>query len=538
MDKKTILALILIGLVILLMMPRQKKTSPERTIETTKQEQPTASSDTLQRPIGATPQPAIPQPAVPSAPSERSVVRSSPEFMPKQVLLGNEYLYGGISTEGGTVRSWQLKTFRGKEGIGDVELLAEETRGLSLSIWSHHLDGWDDLSKVEWEDRSTSDELRLVTDLGEGRHIEKILRLHPDAYHAEMRLLFEGFEPGTRYRLGWLGGMAITEKNVRDDVHAMQVRTYMGGEVEKYALKKGKALHPPSVVGALDWVCLRNKYFAIALIPASGQEHTFSVSAPPWDGTSRKSYDVFLEGTIGEDYEERMTVYLGPQSYAEVVSLGVGLEHAMDLGWRWMRPIGKVILTVLISMHRLISNYGIVIILFSILIKIVVYPLTHSSYKSTAKMQALQPMIAPLREKYKGDPQRLNKETMKLYKEHGVSPLGGCLPMLLQMPILFALFTVFRSTIEFRQASFVSGWIDDLSQPDPYYILPVLMGLTMFVQQKMTMKDPKQAAMVYIMPIMMVFIFKGLPSGLVLYYTLFNVLSSLQQWIMKRESAA
>lgn len=110
--------------------------------------------------------------------------------------------------------------------------------------------------------------------------------------------------------------------------------------------------------------------------------------------------------------------------------------------------------------------------------------------------------------------------------------------MLLQMPILFALFTVFRNTIEFRQAGFISGWIEDLSQPDPYYILPVLMGLTMFVQQKMTMKDPKQAAMVYIMPIMMVFFFIRFSSGLVLYYTLFNVLSSLQQWLMKRHTLA
>jgi len=533
MDKKTILALILIGLVILLMMPRQKKDSRQKTVEPLKQEQPILGGDTLQSPIEATPQAPIP-----SARSERSVVRLSPEFTPKQILLENEYVHGVISTEGGTVRSWRLKTFRGKDGVGDVELLAEESKGLSLSMWNQDLGAWEDVDKVEWRDRSTSDEVRLVADLDDGRYVEKAFTLHPNAYHAEMRFLFRGFEPGARYRLSWLGGMAITEKNVKDDVHAMQVRTYMGGEVEKYDLKKGKTLRPPSVVGALDWVCLRNKYFAIAIIPASEREYTFSVSGSPWDGTLRKSYDIFLEGAIGEDYEEKLMVYLGPQSYADMASPGVGLEHAMDLGWRWIRPIGKVMLTVLTSMHRVISNYGIVIILFSILIKIVVYPLTHSSYKSTTKMQELQPMIAELREKYKGDAQRLNKETMKLYKQYGVNPVGGCLPMLLQMPILFALFTVFRNTIEFRQAGFISGWIEDLSQPDPYYILPVLMGLTMFIQQKMTMKDPKQAAMVYIMPIMMVFFFIRFSSGLVLYYTLFNVLSALQQWLMKRHTLA
>ena len=538
MDKKTILALVLMGLVILLMGPYQKKRMSQRTAETAKQEQSAASGDTEPRSIPATPRPVVSTP--PGVSSEPVLSRSLPaaDFTPAEIVLENEYVHGVISTEGGTVRSWQLKTYRGKEGIADVELLAEKSRGLCLFIWNQELGAWEDLNKVEWKDRSTSDEVRLVANLGAGREIEKIFTLPPNAYHAEMRLLFRGFESGTRYRICWLGGMAVTEKNIKDDVRAMQVRTYMGGEVEKYDLKKGKPLHSPSVVGALDWVCLRNRYFAIALIPATGRESTFRVSGPSWDGVSCKSYDVFLESTIGEAREAKWTVYLGPQSYADIAALGVGLERAMDLGWRWIRPIGKVMLAVLTAMHRVISNYGIVIILFSIMIKLIVSPLTHSSYKSTNKMQEIQPLISELKEKYKGDAQRLNKETMKLYKEYGVNPVGGCLPMLLQMPILFALFTVFRNTIEFRQAGFIPGWIDDLAQPDPFYILPVLMGLTMFIQQKMTMKDPKQAAMVYIMPIMMVFFFIRFSSGLVLYYTLFNVLSALQQWLMKRHTLA
>ncbi|MCK5329586.1 MAG: membrane protein insertase YidC [Candidatus Latescibacteria bacterium] len=536
MDKKTILALVLMGLVILLMGRYQKRPTPQRTTETTKQEQPTVDGETERRSMSATPLPAVSTPEGISSEPVLSRSFPAPDYTPERIVLENEYVRGVISTEGGTVRSWRLKTFRGKEGIEDVQLLAEESRGLSLSIWNQEVGAWEDLSNVEWKDQSTSDEVRLVADLGAGQRIEKIFVLPPNAYHAEMKFLFNGFESDTRTRLAWRDGMAVTEKNIKDDVNAMQVRTYMGGEVEKYDLKKGKALHSASVVGALDWVCLRNKYFAIALIPAFGRETTFSVSGPPWDGVSGKRYDVFLESTIGAGHEANFTVYLGPQSYADIAALGVGLEHAMDLGWRWIRPIGKVMLSVLTAMHRVISNYGIVIILFSILIKLVVYPLTHSSYKSTNKMQEIQPLISELKEKYKGDAQRLNKETMKLYKEYGVNPVGGCLPMLLQMPILFSLFTVFRNTIEFRQAGFIPGWIEDLAQPDPFYILPVLMGLTMFIQQKMTMKDPKQAAMVYIMPIMMVFFFIRFSSGLVLYYTLFNVLSALQQWLMKRHT--
>jgi YidC/Oxa1 family membrane protein insertase len=184
-----------------------------------------------------------------------------------------------------------------------------------------------------------------------------------------------------------------------------------------------------------------------------------------------------------------------------------------------------------------------VIILFSILVKVVVYPLTKKSYKSMKEMSNVQPLLTELREKYKTDPQRLNKETMKLYKEHGINPLGGCLPMLLQLPLLGALFIVFRSTIQLRGASFIPGWIDDLSSADtiftlpfslPLYgdqfnILPILMAVTMIFQSKMTMQDPKQKAMVYIMPIFMLLIFNQFPSGLNLYYTMFNVLTIIQQ---------
>ena len=162
-------------------------------------------------------------------------------------------------------------------------------------------------------------------------------------------------------------------------------------------------------------------------------------------------------------------------------------------------------------------------------------------------MQTIQPEMTRLREKYANDPQKMNMEMMKLYKEHGVNPMGGCLPMLLQMPLLYALFIVFRSTIELRQEPFF-GWINDLSAPDrifdvpkwlfggdiPLYgdvvcVLPLVMGATMFIQQAMTMKDPKQKAMVYMMPIIMTLAFNSFPSGLNLYYTLFNVLSILQQ---------
>jgi YidC/Oxa1 family membrane protein insertase len=200
-------------------------------------------------------------------------------------------------------------------------------------------------------------------------------------------------------------------------------------------------------------------------------------------------------------------------------------------------------------LHMFIPNYGIVIIVFSIIIKLALHPLSKTSMKSMKRMQALQPMMTEIREKYKDDPQKMNQQVMNLYKDYGVNPAAGCLPMLLQMPILFALYSVFRSSIALRQAAFL-GWIHDLSIPDVIFRLPfslplfgisevsglaLAMGITMFVQQKMTVTDPRQKAMVWMMPVMMTLLFNGFPSGLNLYYFVFNVLSIGQQmWLNKQ----
>jgi YidC/Oxa1 family membrane protein insertase len=239
---------------------------------------------------------------------------------------------------------------------------------------------------------------------------------------------------------------------------------------------------------------------------------------------------------------------MGPLDHSILSDYNNGLDQlVMNHGWyeRTFRPISLFILKVFKFFQLFIPNYGLVIILFSILVKIVVYPLTKKSYKSMKEMSRVQPLLAELKEKYKSDPQRMNKETMKLYKEHGINPMGGCLPMLLQLPLLAALFIVFRSTIQLRGASFIPGWIDDLSRADtiftlpfslPMYgdqfnILPILMAGTMIFQSKMTMQDPKQKAMVYLMPVFMLLIFNQFPSGLNLYYTLFNLWTIIQQKI-------
>ena len=220
----------------------------------------------------------------------------------------------------------------------------------------------------------------------------------------------------------------------------------------------------------------------------------------------------------------------------------------MDFGWSFIRPISKAVLFSLKKMHDYIPNYGVVLILFSLLVKILVFPLTKKSYQSTSAMQEIQPEINKLREKYKSNPQKLNQATMQLYKNKGVNPLGGCLPMLLQMPLLFALFQVFRTTIELRNEPFI-WWIKDLSSPDvivnlpftiPLYgshiaFLPILMGLSTYAQQKMMsggIQQPQQKLMQNFMLVFFFLIFNNFPSGLNLYYTLFNILTIAQQKLL------
>ncbi|MBC8278135.1 MAG: membrane protein insertase YidC, partial [FCB group bacterium] len=216
-----------------------------------------------------------------------------------------------------------------------------------------------------------------------------------------------------------------------------------------------------------------------------------------------------------------------------------------------IKPFSKFILWSFKLLHTIIPNYGVVIVVFSILIKIVLWPLTHKSYVSMKKMSNLQPYMKEIKEKYKGDPQKMQKETAKLYKEHNVNPMGGCLPMILQMPLLYGLFIVFRSTIELRGAPFM-WWIKDLSLPDtiielgftiPMYgnqisVLPLVMGVSTFFQSKQTMTDPNQKMMLYFMPIFLTLLFNNFPSGLTLYYTLFNLLSVVQQRMIQTNNKA
>lgn len=398
------------------------------------------------------------------------------------------------------------------------------------------------------------DSTRLVftVDLRGGQTITKTYRFTADRYDIELQVEFSDIRTLTSaysYALQWQSPLLSTEANVKDDMGHARGHYALVGKTESFDAGDKPIRHDGWVT---SWVAARTKYFASAIIPVGTEGNGLSLQGRKYKdaaGNELKAYTISLfmplyrEGNRGH----RFKLFVGPLDYRILRSYKANLHRMMDLGWKWVvEPFSVVILLAFTAVHEYVPNYGVVIIIFSILVKIILNPLTRRSTRSMKAMQNLQPKIAELREKYGKDAQRLNQETMKLYKEHGVNPLGGCFPTLLQMPLLFALFVVFRSAIELRHEPFVL-WIKDLSAPDtiailpfsmPLNVLPLVMGVTMFLQQKTALTDPKQKMMVYAMPVIFVILFNNFPSGLTLYYSLFNILSLIQQKYFPDKSPA
>jgi len=451
-------------------------------------------------------------------------------------------LYSAVLTSaGGNLVTWKLKRYS-MDDEGPVSLIREGKPGFfnlvvqsgrrktDLGRYNFRVIG-DDL---ELNDKTEQGTLRFELEVaGDGRLVKEYTFYH-DRYDIKLKLdldgLFDWKKEPVDLRLVLGPGLNVTEKNRKNDLKEFRALTYMGGRVVQVRLKSVKQDKKISNTGDIKWAGLRTKYFMAAVIPEGG---LFSETESRGGG---EALEIAAERRC-DTGKMSFTAFIGPMDYDLLKSYGVGLENAVYMGWSLVKPISRVILRFLKATHRVIPNYGIVIIIFSILIKILFYPLSMKSMSSMRKMQALQPKVAELKEKYKNDPQQLNKAMMRLYKEEGVNPLGGCLPLILQLPVFISLYAVLYHTIEMRDAGFVL-WISDLSQKDPYYVLPILMGITMFVQQKMTTaSDPRQAAMTYLMPIIFTWFFLGFPSGLVLYWLVNNLLQVIQQWLTRPRAA-
>lgn len=308
------------------------------------------------------------------------------------------------------------------------------------------------------------------------------------------------------------------------------------------------------------WMGIGSTWYLVAFIPkAGGFRLVASGEAKPngKEETGKVTIGVVATPTIaaGQAWEGRVLVYIGPKEVSRLQAHG--LEGSLNFGGfpvprNWgglpMEWLGLPILKFMNWVYHYVGNYGIAIILITVLSKVLFYPLTVKSMRSMKAMQALQPQVNALRSKYKSDPQRLQRETLELYRKFKVNPMGGCLPMIAQVPIFYALYLALSVSVELQNAPFlcfgrmfgIELWICDLASHDPTYILPILMGVSMFVQQKMTpvMGDPRQAKAMLIMPFVFTFMFLNLPSGLVLYWFVSNVLQIAQQKLMNRPTAS
>jgi YidC/Oxa1 family membrane protein insertase len=310
-------------------------------------------------------------------------------------------------------------------------------------------------------------------------------------------------------------------------------------KVEFTDIEKGKAKIPGTQVsGQTAWVAMIQHYFTSAWIPSTTYQKDLYVEM-----LEKNQYRVGVKSkldalSVGQEKTEALKLFVGPQEEKVLENIAPGLELVKDYGW--LTILAKPIFWLLEKIHGVVNNWGWAIILLTVLIKLVFFPLSAASYKSMARMKEVQPRLLEMKERYKGEPQKLNQAMMEMYRKEKINPLGGCFPVLIQIPVFIALYWVLLASVEMRAAPWV-GWIEDLSKPDtlfgvwlgaPIGLLPILMAVSMFIQTKLnpTPPDPIQAKLMMLMPIAFSFMFFFFPSGLVLYWVVNNVLSIAQQW--------
>ena len=516
---------------------------------------PAPQADAPKSTVPSAPTPARPESApspTPLVPPARAAEGPRP---PQRTAVVEAPLYRGVvSSEGGKLQEWTLR-YRGEKPMvvvgeqGPLGLLVgPDAASVKVLPMTMSADG------LVLDAARKTDDLALAGEAA-GLRIRQTLRFHADQYFVEVLLRVENPSNASRtitLTLPWLyrhPEKAAPEKFPGQRPHEVVWLTRNGVE----RIEDLTAVTPKEVEGA--WIGIGSISYLAAFVPGTSGFTLTMASEPPKDGVKNGEYRVTMGAraapTIGpgQTWEGRVVLYIGPKEYDRLEALGLegavnfgGFPIPRQYGGLPMEWIGVPILKLMNWLHRYIPNYGIVIILITLVSKVLFYPLTVKSVRSMKAMQSLQPQVNSLRAKYKNDPRKLQEETLALYRRQGVNPMGGCLPMVAQVPIFYALYLALSVSVELQNAPFlcfgrifgVDLWICDLASHDPTYILPVLMGISMFVQQKMTptMGDPRQARMMLFLPFVFTFMFLNLPSGLVLYWFVSNVLQILQQWWM------
>lgn len=456
------------------------------------------------------------------------------------IEVNTELFRAQFSNRGAVLKSWELKRYStaGEQGAQPVQLVYSGGRFKGpLSLTTNDQAITTDLGTSFYhvtQDVAQLDSAHPVghvtfryRDAQKNLDVEKQFTFHHDSYVVDIAIRTQGLPAPLDVTLGTNFGIVEWGEGF---IGLMGSASLVDDKVLKET-PEGEAERK----GDVKWSAIQDKYFLSVLIPQKA-----SAALAKKEGDKLVSAGVrFAQPANGSTLA--MQLYAGPKEYDTLKLLNVGLEDTIDFGWfvfgSWglVKAVAKPIFYVLRFLYEFTHNYGITIILLTLSIKLMFVPLQYKSYKSMKQMQVIQPKVLALQTKYKDDRERLNKELIKLYKDHKVNPVGGCLPMVLQMPVFVALFNILYMTIDLRQAPFML-WIKDLSVQDPYYVLPIIMGATMVIQQKITptTMDPTQAKIMLFLPVFMTFLFVNFPAGLVLYWLTNNVLTITQQVVTER----
>ena len=483
----------------------------------------------------------------------------------REITVRTDRYTAVFSTAGGTLKSFRLAGYD-RAGTDDaVELVSNEAGALALGF-SPPTGDYLDTRTLSFRPAVKGEPFALdslrVTDqprtlafeapVGEGA-LRLVYTFKPDSYDVGLRVETPGTEVLSRsYSLAWDGALPRSEQAIQEEVIQAGAFGRLGGETDFVRPDEPGDAEPITRTGTVDWIAVKTKFFLAAVIPdadteTEGFELTGSqVGEVDTPDAFAQNYQARLElGGLAENEADSFTLYLGPMELRRLAAYE--LYDTVDFGFGafMTRPIARYFIAPSFAfLSTFLPNYGIVIILFALLVKLLLWPLTSASYRNAARMRGLQPEMASIKEKYSEDPQKQQEAMMRMYREAGVNPLGGCLPMLLQYPILIAMWRFFQVTLVLRGAPF--AWAPDLSAPDPILQLPftipfygdfvagftLLMGASMIISMRLSMSGDmagNQKALMYIMPVFFLAFFNRFPSGLSLYYLAFNVFSIVQQ---------
>ncbi|MBN1223317.1 MAG: membrane protein insertase YidC, partial [Candidatus Aminicenantes bacterium] len=466
------------------------------------------------------------------------------EFQPiegekEERIIIETSLYRAVwSNKGAVLHSWQLKEHKDFEGE-DIELVSIQAKDRDLYPFSLNTEdpSFDRVLNHSFF-KSTQQKLELTQGREgsivfqfaneEGTKVEKIFTFRDGRYDFDFRV--KVWKAGQEIEPNLLWGPSIGNPTLEEQKKRFGggrgVAAYSGDKV--FHVDENKYKPEQSVFSFIQWAGYEDQYFtALFLTSPQNASATFIQ-----DMVEQQSFFY-----LAVNHTEK--AYIGPKQYDSLKNLGFKTTKIIKYGFFGF--IAEILYIAIKEIHNVLPNWGLSIILLTIIIKVIFFPLTYSSTKSMAKMQELQPKVKSLRAKYKKAKQdinqrrKMNEEMMALYKEHGVNPAGGCLPMLIQLPVFWGFFRLLIVSIEFRHSPFFL-WITDLSIKDPFYVTPILMGLTQFISQKMTptSADPTQQRMMLIMPVIMTIFFMNFPSGLVLYWLTNNILQIGQQYLTNR----